>query len=97
MKSNPGHISLLLDCSNAFGTVRRNAMLEGAIKCGAHKLLSPLRAMYSGESVGYVALANGTHAKVSISRGVRQGDSAGPALFGVALIPILEECRSDHP
>jgi hypothetical protein len=97
MKSNRGHISLSLDCSNAFGSVQRPAMVEGAKNCGAQELLPTIRAMYASESVAHVRVTDGSYEKISISRGVRQGDSLGPAIFAVALLPILEECRGLFP
>ena len=53
--------------------------------------------MYNKPSIGHVPLSDGSWETIIISRGVRQGDSLGPAFFIVGLLPALEACRAAFP
>jgi hypothetical protein len=97
MQTNKGYISMSIDCSNAFGNAQREAMREGAIACGAEELERPIQASYATSAVGLVRLTDGTHERIDITRGVRQGDSLGPAIFAVTILPILVEGRDLFP
>ena len=96
LESHPDHVALALDCTNAFGSILREAIRTGATEL-APKLLTPLFAAYSGATPAYYARSDGSYRTLLLRRGVRQGDALGPALFSVGLLPILRLLRSQHP
>jgi len=94
--------AVLVDCRNAFNTVRRKAIREALM---SNPLLAPLRALFNAmyvEQSELIVRGEGADcAVISGSEGVRQGDVLGPLLFCVALQPALERTHalfaSRHP
>ena len=87
--------AVLVDCRNAFNTIRRKAIRD-VLMSNPH--LVPLRAlfnaMYVEQSELIVRGAGLDCAVICGSEGVRQGDVLGPLLFCVGLKPILERTQS---
>ena len=87
--------AVLVDCRNAFNTIRRKAIRD-VLMSNPH--LVPLRAlfnaMYVEQSELIVRGAGLDCAVICGSEGVRQGDVLGPLLFCIGLKPILERTQS---
>ena len=81
------------DCSNAFNTVKRTAVLEAVAKSVA--ALTPLGAKRYGPRPADVVFRMdfGEIRTVACSSGVRQGNPMGPATFYLALRPGLKRFR----
>jgi len=77
-----------LDFSNAFNSLRRDAMLK-AVADKVPDLYAFCHAAYSCNSV----LKFGSHSVLS-SEGVQQGDPLGPLLFCLTLQPALQSLSS---
>jgi hypothetical protein len=92
LRSAPGNVAILLDFSNAFGCVQREAILRGALRF-CPDAVPLLRAAYGIDGIAHFALADGSFESLRVSRGVRQGDSLGPLLYMLGMLPLLEEVR----
>jgi len=73
LRAGPGNVAILLDFSNAFGSLSRVAILKGALQY-CPQAVPLLRAAYATDGLAYYALANGETATLRATRGVRQGD-----------------------
>jgi len=94
---------LSTDCSNAFNTVSRSAVLEAVLK-RVPGLLPFVRFSYDRESRlvfvnNQFSGAPGEEAlRTFMSRtGVQQGDPLGPVLFALAVLEVLERVLAQHP
>ncbi|CAN0595363.1 unnamed protein product, partial [Laminaria digitata] len=72
---------VLTDCSNAFNTVKRTAVLE---ECYGTRPADVFFRMDSGET-----------RTIACSSGVQQGDPMGSAMFCLALRPRLKRFRQE--
>ena len=79
------HWLILTDCSNAFNTVKRTAMLAEASTCVP--ALTPFVAKCYGEMPApvFFQMESGERRKIDCSSGVQQRDAMGPALFCMPL------------
>ncbi|CAN0592515.1 unnamed protein product, partial [Laminaria digitata] len=79
---------VLTDCSNAFNTVKRTAVLEEVAKvlakCYGTRPADVFFRMDSGET-----------RTIACSSGIQQGDPMGPAMFCLALRPGLKRFRQE--
>jgi hypothetical protein len=96
LDNTPDGVLLLLDANNAFGRVLRASILEGALRY-APSAVPLLRSLYGSAGLAYFPLADGNYDTLRITRGVRQGDSLGPVLFMLAVLPVLEALRAAQP
>ena len=86
---------ILTDCSNAFNSVKRTAMLaEAATYVPA---LTPFVAKCYGEmSVPvFFQMESGERRKIDCPSGVQQGDAMGPALYCMPLLAVLKRARAE--
>lgn len=83
---------LLIDITNAYGTISRRAMLEALYK---HPRLKPLWQIaywsLGAPAVRYLRMDDGSTKFFWQQEGGAQGSVIMPALFAVALQPVLEE------
>ncbi|CAN0591994.1 unnamed protein product, partial [Laminaria digitata] len=82
-----GNWLVLTDCSNAFNTVKRTAVLEEVANCVP--ALTPLVAKCYGTRPADVG------DQCSCSSGVQREDPMGPAMFCLALRPGLKRFRQE--
>ena len=86
---------VLTDCSNAFNTVKRKAVLAEAANCVP--ALTPFVAKCYGTRPAdvFFRMDSGETRTVACSSGVQQGDPMGPAIFCLALRPGLKCFREE--
>ena len=88
---------ILTDCSNAFNTVKRTAVLAEAVT--SVPVLTPFIAKCYGERLARVLvffqMDSGERRNIECSSGVQQGDAMGPALSCVPLLPVLKRIREE--
>ena len=88
---------ILTDCSNAFNTVKRTAVLAEAVT--SVPVLTPFIAKCYGERLARVLvffqMDSGERPKIECSSRVQQGDAMGPALFCMLLLPALKRIREE--
>ena len=86
---------IFTDCSNAFNTVNRTAMLAEAATCVP--ALTPFVAKYYHEVSApvFFQMEPAERRKIACSSGVQQGDAMGPALFCMPLLPVLKRTRAE--
>ena len=86
---------ILTDCSNAFNTVKRMAVLGEATTCVPE--LMPFIAKCYGERPApiFFPMASGERRQTECSSGVQQKDAMGTALFCVPLLPLLKRVREE--
>ena len=86
---------ILTDCSNAFNTVKRTAMLAEAATCVP--ALTPFVAKCCGKMPApvFFQMESGKRRSIDCSCGVQQGDAMGPALFCMPLLPVLKRTRAE--
>ena len=86
---NPDKIIVKLDFSNAFNSIRRDAILE-VIESTLPDIYDYVQASYADAS----SLRFGSHVVVS-DEGVQQGDPLGPLLFCAVIHPLLTNCKAE--
>ncbi|CAN0452726.1 unnamed protein product, partial [Laminaria digitata] len=86
---------VLTDCSNAFNTVKRTAVLEEVANCVP--ALTPLVSKCYGTRPAdvFFRMDSGGTRTIACSSGVQQGDPMGPAMFCLALRPGLKRFRQE--
>jgi hypothetical protein len=91
-----GTAVVLIDITNAYGTISRRAMLEALYK---HQRLKPLwqiaRWSLGAPAVRYLRMDDGSIRFFWQQEGGAQGSVIMPALFAVALQPVLKEAIQD--
>ncbi len=93
LSSTPDHQSwiLMLDFSNAFNTVDRQAMFA-EFRNHFPSLSAWVESCYSGQPLLHLDTDT-----IFSCRGVQQGDPLGPLGFALALHPIVERIKSEVP
>ena len=86
---------ILTDSSNAFNTGKRTAMLAEATTCVP--ALTPFVAKCYGEMspLVFFQMESGERRNIDCSSGVQQGNTMGPALFCMPLLPVLKRTRAE--
>ena len=85
--AGPNHMMLQVDMKNAFGSVFRDRMLS---ELRAH---CPALYPYAAACYRIPNLLMGDGYTINSSRGVQRGDVCGPALFAIALHPVILRLR----
>lgn len=89
LSAHTEHVTLQIDCKNAFNSLCRTSMLN-AIAVAATPLLPLADWMYSAASPLLVPGAPANSSVLWSKQGVRQGDPCGPLFFALAVQPILQ-------
>ena len=84
-----GHILLKIDFSNAFNSVRRDALLEAVAK-----YLPDLLPFASSSYTSHSLLTFGVH-RLSSEMGTQQGDPLGPLYFCLVVHSLLTSMKSE--
>ena len=86
---------ILIDCSNAFNTVKYTAVLAEAACCVL--ALTPLVAKRNGERSApvFIQMEWGEWRKIECLSGVQQADAMGPTLFCTPPLPVLKWTRGE--
>ena len=87
--------AILTDCSNAFNTVKRTAVLAEAATCVP--ALTPVVAKCYGERPApvFFHMNSGERRRIDCSSGVQQRDAMRLALFCMPLFPVLKRTREE--
>ena len=85
--AKPDEVLLQVDMRNAFGTVDRQKML---VEVKSH---CPCLFPYAAACCRNANILLGDGYALESTRGVQQGDVLGPALFAIALQPVIERLR----
>ena len=85
--AKPDEVLLQVDMRNAFGSVDRRKMLAEV------KHHCPCLFPYAAACYRHANVLLGDGYAVESTRGVQQGDVLGPALFAIALQPVVERLR----
>ena len=93
--ANPDDVTLQLDFSNAYTTVRSSAMLAATAKRWPEGIAFA-EWRYGQRSMLHVRGAPEGTPAIESQRGVQQGDTLGSLLFGLALQDPLEQTRDQH-
>jgi hypothetical protein len=96
LESDEENVALSVDCENAFNTLDRSAMFA-AVKARMPELLPVVQWAYGAGTPLHIVGAPAGTAPIWSQRGVRQGDPAGPLLFGLTLQRILEAAVAVSP
>ena len=95
MYKRQGNWLVLTDCSNAFNTVKRAAVLAEAANC-VPALTSFVAKCYGTRPADvFFRMDSGETRTIASSSGVQQGDPMGPAMFFLALRPGLKRFREE--
>ena len=90
-----GNWLVLTDCSNAFNTVKRKAVLAEAANCVPALTLFVAKCYGSRPADVFFPMDSGETRTIACSSGVQQGDPMGPAMFCLALRPGLKRFREE--
>ena len=94
--SDEENVALSVDCENAFNTLDRSAMFA-AVRDRMPELLPVVQWAYGAGTPLHVVGAPAGTGPIWSQRGVRQGDPAGPLLFGLTLQRVLESVVAVSP
>ena len=84
----PGQAIVKIDFTNAFNSIRRDAVLE-AVYRSLPAFYSFVYASYAHESCLFFG-----NATLASSEGLQQGDPLGPLLFSLTTLPLLSSCTT---
>lgn len=85
-----------IDVKNAFNTISRKAIVEGAQLYPQLGPLGPLINLVLRPSRLVMAVGADVCGELSATVGVKQGGTLSPLLFAVSIQPALEECATLH-
>ncbi|CAN0597399.1 unnamed protein product, partial [Laminaria digitata] len=86
---------VLTDCSNAFNTVKRTAVLEEVANCVPALTLLVAKCYGTRPADVFSRMDTGETRTIACSSGVQQGNPMGPAMFCLALRPGLKRFRQE--
>ena len=90
-----GNWLVLTDCSNAFNTVKRTAVLAEAANCVPALMPFVSKCYGTRPADVFFRVDSGETRTIACSSGVQQGDPLGPAMFCLALRPGLKRFREE--
>ena len=96
LESDEENVAPSVDCENAFNTLDRSAMFA-AVRDRMPELLPVVQWAYGAGTPLHVVGAPAGTGPIWSQRGVRQGDPAGPLLFGLTLQRVLESVVAVSP
>ena len=86
---------ILTDCSNAFNTVKRTAVLAEAVTCVPALTLFIAKCHGERPAPVFFQMDSGERRNIKCSSGMQQGDAMRPALFCMPLLPGLKRIREE--
>ena len=88
-----GHWVVQTDCSNAFNTAKRNAIMAQAAKSTPGLVGYIVRCYDEIPAKAIYEMDSGERRTIECKSGVQQGDGMGPPLFCFTLVPIVSKLR----
>ena len=91
-----GNWVIQTDCSNAFNTAKRTAIMAQAAKSIPDLVGYIARCYDQKPAMAVYEMDSGERRTIECTSGVQQGDGMGPPLFCLTLVPILTEMRERY-
>ena len=86
-----GHWVIQTDCSNAFNTAKRTAIMAQAAKSTPDLVEYVARCYDEIPAKAVFEMDSGERRTIECTTGVQQGDRMGPPLFCLVLVPIIQK------